>query len=157
MLLFSAVVRQFFAKCQSALIQIDADFYSRSAVQQSYTILYQYDYRSFGRKGTSHARYTSCKSRCDTSVKLAQIDLLSVKLTHSRPEARRGGIFLRSLQPGHLTLVGICTSGPYRGSSARCASSAGAGARARAVGRGDRARTPSRAPACASSVTALGR
>ena len=30
------------------------------------------------------------------------------------PDARRGGIFLRSLQPGHLTLVGIRTSGPYR-------------------------------------------
>ena len=25
-----------------------------------------------------------------------------------------GGIFLRSLQPGHLTLVGIRTSGPHR-------------------------------------------
>ena len=31
-----------------------------------------------------------------------------------RPDARRGGIILRSLQPGHLTLVGIRTSGPYR-------------------------------------------
>ncbi len=31
-----------------------------------------------------------------------------------RPDAHRGGIFLRSLQPGHLTLVGICTSRPYR-------------------------------------------
>ena len=31
-----------------------------------------------------------------------------------RPDARRGCIFLRSLQPGHLTLVGIRTSGPYR-------------------------------------------
>ena len=33
----------------------------------------------------------------------------SVKL----PDARRGGIFLQSLQPGHLTRVGIRTSGPY--------------------------------------------
>ena len=31
-----------------------------------------------------------------------------------RPDAHRGGIFLQSLQPGHLTLVGIRTSGPYR-------------------------------------------
>jgi hypothetical protein len=30
-------------------------------------------------------------------------------------DARPGGIFLRSLQPGHLTLVAnICRSGPYR-------------------------------------------
>ncbi len=29
------------------------------------------------------------------------------------PVSVRTGIFLRSLQPGHLTLVGICTSGPY--------------------------------------------
>ena len=34
----------------------------------------------------------------------------SVKL----PDARRGGILLQSLQPGHLTQVGIRTSGPYR-------------------------------------------
>ena len=30
-----------------------------------------------------------------------------------RTPGRRGIIFLRSLQPGHLTQVGICTSGPY--------------------------------------------